>query len=97
MLTASSDRAVTTQQGDRQAQYWAFFTHDEVPCWPFVPHGPEDRKAAEAPAPQSRPPVGLPMLSCIVVSYDRASIHPRRHHAMAQRPSRAGRPTIGCR
>jgi len=57
MLTASSDRAVTTQQGDRQAQYWAFFTHDEVPCWPFVPHGPEDRKAAEAPAPQSRPPV----------------------------------------
>jgi hypothetical protein len=32
MLTASSDLGVTTQQGDRQAQYWAFFTQDAVPC-----------------------------------------------------------------
>jgi hypothetical protein len=33
MLTASSDLAVTTQQGDRRAQYWAFFTQDEMALW----------------------------------------------------------------
>jgi hypothetical protein len=48
MWTASSDLAVTTQQGDRRAQYWAFFTQDELALWHFMPLGQEDMKTASA-------------------------------------------------
>jgi hypothetical protein len=53
MLTASSDLAVTTQQGDRRAQYWAFFTQDEMALWHFIPLGQEDMKTASAPVPST--------------------------------------------